>query len=237
MVIQDQKSQIAQSQNKRPITLLQAADREGTAAPSSMGRRQRHAVETRRRLFRCALRLFAVRGYSNVTVEDITDAADVGKGTFFNYFESKDHVLGVMAEIQLGKIGEAISDTGQGRQTIQFVLHRLMARLAEEPGRSLSLARAFISAFLANEGVRTILEHNIQAGLKMIAEVVAAGQERGEIDSRLKKELVARQLLQTCMGTILLWSLTGEPALNLRIEDSFQQFWRAIVLSGQEQKS
>jgi AcrR family transcriptional regulator len=53
----------------------------------------------------------------NVTVEDITEAADVGKGTFFNYFESKDHVLGVMAEIQLGKVAEALALAADGKQT------------------------------------------------------------------------------------------------------------------------
>jgi hypothetical protein len=70
----------------------------------------------------------------------------------------------------------------------------------------------------------------------MIAEIIAAGQERGEIDPSLKKEKVAIQLMQTCMGTVLLWSLDGAPALKTRIEDSFQHFWRAIALSGQEQK-
>ena len=59
----------------------------------NLGRRDRKAAETRLRLFRCAVRLFAERGFTNVTVEDITEAADVGKGTFFNYFESKDHVV------------------------------------------------------------------------------------------------------------------------------------------------
>ena len=91
-----------------------------------MGRRERRAAETRLRLFRCALQLFAERGFSSVTVEDITEAADVGKGTFFNYFESKDHVLGVMAEIQLGKVREAVvAGRAQGKQTIHSVLHRL----------------------------------------------------------------------------------------------------------------
>src|ERR1035441_3181255 len=82
------------------------------------GRRQRRAAETRIRLFHCALELFSKRGFQNVTVEDITQAADVGKGTFFNYFETKDHVLGVMAEIQLGKVGEAVARAAQSKQTI-----------------------------------------------------------------------------------------------------------------------
>ncbi len=55
------------------------------------------------------MQLVAERGLPNVTVEDITEAADVGKGTFFNYFESKDQVLGVMAEIHLGKGRKALA--------------------------------------------------------------------------------------------------------------------------------
>jgi AcrR family transcriptional regulator len=196
------------------------------------GRRERRAAETRLRLFRCALQLFAERGFSNVTVEDITEAADVGKGTFFNYFETKDHVLGVMAEIQLGKVGQAALLAAQGKQTIHSVLHRLVLRLAEEPGRSPSLARAMISSFLASESVRAIIERNMREGRKTAAEIVAAGQVRGEINPRLSKEKVAIQLMQSVMGTILLWSLHGEPALGAWIEDSFQHFWRSVAISG-----
>ena len=125
---------------------------------------------------------------------------------------------------------------GEGKQTIYAVLHQLFIRLAEEPGRSPDLARALISSFLASENVREIMQRNMREGRRMIAEVVATGQKRGEIDPRLKKEKVAMQFLQACMGTVLLWSLHGEPALKVWIEDSFQHFWRAITASGQEQK-
>jgi AcrR family transcriptional regulator len=220
----------------RSALLVRALAPADLADSPGAGRRQRHAAETRLRLFRCALQLIAERGFSSVTVEDITEAADVGKGTFFNYFESKDHVLGVMAEIQLGKVREAISAAGKGKQTIHLVLHRLVRRLVEEPGRSPSLARAFISSFLASEGVRTVIARNMREGRRMIAQVVAAGQERGEIDQRLNKDKIAIQLLQTCISTVLLWSLDGAPALTTRIENSFQHFWRAIALSGLEQE-
>ncbi|MGA3008768.1 MAG: TetR/AcrR family transcriptional regulator [Terracidiphilus sp.] len=201
-----------------------------------MGRRERRAAETRLRLFRCALQLFAARGLANVTVEDITEAADVGKGTFFNYFKSKDHVLGVMAEIQLGKVREALELAEHHGQTTHAVLHHLFHRAAEEPGRSPDLARALISSFLASQAVRKVIKGNMQEGRRMIAEVVAAGQKDGEIDPRLKKEKVATQVLQTFMGTVLLWSLHEKPALDVWMEDSFQHFWRGIAVSGQEQK-
>jgi AcrR family transcriptional regulator len=224
------------SQKKRSKLPAPALVTGGQAKALGAGRRQRRAAETRLRIFRNALQLFAERGFASVTVEEITEAADVGKGTFFNYFESKEHVLGVMAEIQRGKMKEALSAVGKGRQTIYSVLHSLARRLVEEPGRSPSLARAFISSFLAREGVRIIIAHFMREGRKMIAQIVAVGQARGEIDPNLKKDKVAMQLMQACIGTVLLWSLDETPALKVRIEDSFQHFWRGIALSGQEQK-
>jgi len=217
-------------------TLIEVLASENLPHLQGMGRRQRRAAETRLRLFRCALQLFAERGFPNVTLEDITEAADVGKGTFFNYFESKDHVLGVMAEIQLGKVREAVTLAESRKRTIYSVLHRLFLRVAEEPGRSPDLARALISSFLASERVRSLVDRKLREGRKMVAQVVAAGQKRGEIDSRLRKEKVALQLQQTFMGTLLLWSLQGQPALEAWIEGSFQHFWRAIAMPGQGAK-
>lgn len=222
------------SHKNRPI--LTSHPTENLPHLANMDRRQRRAAETRLRLFRCALQLFAQRGFPNVTVEDITQAADVGKGTFFNYFESKEHVLGVMAEIQLGKVREAAALAEHGQQTIQATFHHLFHRAAEEPGRSPDLARALISCFLASEAVRRLIEHNMKEGRRIIAGIVAVGQKRGEIDRRLKKEKVAIQVLQAFMGTVLFWSLHEDPPLDAWIEDSFQHFWRGVTLSGEKQK-
>src|ERR1035441_4488331 len=146
------------------------------AGAGGMGRRQRRAAETRLRLFRCALEPFAQRGFSSVTVEDITEAADVGKGTFFNYFESKDHVLGVMAEIQVAHIEDAIPLVDSGRQKIRTVLHHLARGLAKEPGRSPDLARAVISSFLASEVVRDLIGTRIAEGRRQIAGFIEQGR-------------------------------------------------------------
>ncbi len=196
------------------------------------GRRERRAAETRVKLFRCALALIAEHGLANVTVEDITEAADVGKGTFFNYFPTKEHVLGVMAEIQLGKLREAAARVAAGNEPLHTVLHRLVRRLSEEPGRSPRLARALISSFVGNQSVREILKRKMVEGRKAIAEVVRVGQERGEINPQLKKENVAMQLLQMMLGTVLLWSLHEKPALSQWIENSFDHAWRAITAPG-----
>ena len=135
----------------------------------SMGRRERRAAETRLRLFRCALQLFAERGFPNVTVEDITEAADVGKGTFFNYFESKDHVLGVMAEIQLGKVGEALTLAEAGKQSIRAVLHHLFRALPRSRTQPRPCPRADLLISGERSVFATLIERNMAEGRKMVA--------------------------------------------------------------------
>jgi len=210
-------------------SLIAALDCEELPHMKGMGRRERKAAETRLKLFRCALQLFAERGFPNVTVEDITEAADVGKGTFFNYFAGKDHVLSVMAEIQLGKVRDATESAESGKRSIRSVMHDLFVRVSEEPGRSPELARALLTAFLSST-IRAQLAQNMCDGRRMVGRMVELAQERGEIDSKLKPEQVAVQLQQALLGTLLLWSLRGEPKLQTAVEASFQHFWRAIAV-------
>lgn len=202
--------------------------------PADAGRRQRRAAETRIRLFRAALGLIAERGIDKVTVEDITEAADVGKGTFFNYFPTKEHVLGVMAEIQFAKVHEAAEAALQGDRPMQEVLHQMVVRLAEEPGRSPKMARAFVSSFLASSDVREIIRAAMAEGRRVITALVEQGQKRGEIDARLEPGQAAVHLMQSCMGTLLFWSLHEQPSLSECLEATFQAIWRALAVAGKE---
>jgi mycofactocin system transcriptional regulator len=53
----------------------------------------RPAVTTREELELVALQLFAERGFDSTTVDDVADAAGIGRRTFFRYFASKNDVV------------------------------------------------------------------------------------------------------------------------------------------------
>ena len=61
-----------------------------TTIPS---RRERKKEETRARVLSTAIKLMNERGFDALTVEAIADAADVGKGTIYNYFETKEDIV------------------------------------------------------------------------------------------------------------------------------------------------
>jgi AcrR family transcriptional regulator len=207
-----------------PLTLI------ASESEPPVGRRQRRAAETRVRIFRAATQLIAEHGLANVTVEDITEAADVGKGTFFNYFPTKEHVLGVMAELQSEKIEEAAAAALKGSESIQDILQRMLQRLAGELGRTQGLLASIVSALFASEGVRELIRKALKRNLAIMAKVIDAGQERGEIDTGLDSKVVAVQIVRDCWGTVLMWALLEEGVLADRIDETFQAFWGSIAV-------
>ena len=55
--------------------------------------RERKKASTRERILAAACELFERRGIAAVTVEEIAAAAEVGKGTVYNYFAAKEDIV------------------------------------------------------------------------------------------------------------------------------------------------
>ncbi|WP_425644320.1 TetR/AcrR family transcriptional regulator [Agrobacterium leguminum] len=76
-------------------------------------RRRRSREVTRNKLIAAALTVFARKGIESSTINDITEEADVGFGSFYNYFTSKTEiatcVLKARAE-EVATIGDVIAD-------------------------------------------------------------------------------------------------------------------------------
>ena len=62
------------------------------------GRREAHRRERTKELEDAALRLFLERGLDGVTIDDITQAAGVAKGTFYRYFDDKATLVDALLE-------------------------------------------------------------------------------------------------------------------------------------------
>ena len=177
------------------------------------GRRERRREETRERIFRSALRLFAERGWATVTIEDITEAADVGKGTFFNYFPTKEHIFSAFGRIQVSKIEAATRRARQG-VPVRQVLLELPAQLAEEPGRSPQLVRAILVAVHSSDAVRDLLRDQLLNGQAALGRLLTLGQRQGFVRRDRSPRELARMMQQMAFGTLMMWALVApnEPA-------------------------
>ena len=192
-------------------------------------RRIRRSAELRERLFRAALVLFGKKGYAETTVEDITEAADVGKGTFFNYFPTKEHILMAFGEMQLGKLEAIVRDAKQSDLPMRDVLRMLVLRMTEEPIRNPAIVRALLQANLSSLRVRGNMLRIHDRNRALLGQLIRHGQERGEIRTDLPPEEIAQVWRQTIFGTLLFWSLAGDASLTERIEQSLSVLWTGIA--------
>src|ERR1700742_4963105 len=81
------------------------------AAPAVATREARGARrrrETRSRLLVAALKLMAEKGIEGAAINEITEAADVGFGSFYNHFESKEAIYAALLHWVFQDFAEAM---------------------------------------------------------------------------------------------------------------------------------
>ncbi|MEO6115135.1 MAG: helix-turn-helix domain-containing protein [Pseudolysinimonas sp.] len=96
------------------------------------GLREQKRDRTRRAIVAVAMRLFAEKGFEQTTVTEIAAAAEVGRRTFFHYFDSKDELLFPEADERIGAALEAIASRGERETPAQLLIRALdSARTAD----------------------------------------------------------------------------------------------------------
>jgi AcrR family transcriptional regulator len=183
------------------------------------GRRERRRLEVRERLYRAALSLFAERGYAKTTVEDITEKADVGKGTFFNYFPSKEHVLATFGSERIGIIEAALEEAKKG--PVMPVMRKMAADLAGHCSESAALLRAIYAAHTTCEPVRAELHKRLQISRRLMTEIFQIAQDQGEIRRDIPAAEMARLSQLVLFGVTLAWSVNPHGS----VRDAASEVW------------
>ncbi len=191
-------------------------------------RRERRRIETRERIYRAALRIFAQRGYLETTVEDITEAADVGKGTFFNYFPTKEHVLATYGEERVAAIERALKKVRPPSQCVLAVLKELATDLAGQSSESPDLLRSIFAAHLSSEPVLAELQNRMLRARRLLAEIITLGQQRAEIRRDRPAADLARLSQLVLMGVTISWALNPDSVLRKSAEEVWDLFFPSL---------
>lgn len=85
------------------------------------GRRERKRRQTRERIEAAALTLFLKRGFDGTTIEDITEAADVSKRSFFDYFPSKEEVVFAWQDSFADELTDAVAAQPEEASIVEVI--------------------------------------------------------------------------------------------------------------------
>jgi len=147
-----------------------------------LSRREIKKQETRQRLLEIALGLFRKQGYDATPVEQITQAAGIAKGTFFNYFETKEAILPALAEWRLQQLGQALTPARDMPASPVARIKMALCLVAEDPLTDPLLAQRLFAAMRQKENKRigTVF---IQFLVEQVRLAQAAGEIRAGIDA------------------------------------------------------
>jgi AcrR family transcriptional regulator len=147
-----------------------------------------------------ALRLFGEHGYDATTVKDITDAAGVAKGTFFNYFDTKEAVLPAIAAHRLEQL-EAVLTPEQGAPSSPIARIKLALRLvAEDPLCEKQLAHQLFAAMMHRREVGP--GHALR---DLLTQQVRQAQTVGEIRPELDPLYLAGVIRSLFFQRLAMW--------------------------------
>ena len=172
-------------------------------------------METRERLFRAALDLFARKGFTETTVEDITEAADVGKGTFFNYFPSKEAAIVWPTTLRSARLASDLAGRPAG-ESLADALVEVVAGLYG-PGGQDGLPENWLDEFRALAAAEPALHGEYlkaqAAGERALAGVIA--RRIGAAESDLEPLLLAGVVAAAERAAVLHWFRQAGPSTSL----------------------
>ncbi|HET8988078.1 MAG TPA: TetR/AcrR family transcriptional regulator [Humibacillus sp.] len=143
-----------------------------------IARVDRRKKRTRRQLVDAARRILVSRGTTDVSIQDITDEADVGLGSFYNHFSSKKELFEVAVGEALDEYGQQLDQTSAGMDDPAEVFAlgvRMTARLTRtQPAVARILVQAGEVYLLSDRGLAPRARRDIERGVAAGRFVVAS---------------------------------------------------------------
>jgi len=157
-------------------------------------RRTRKRLATRQSISNAATLLFIERGFDNVTVDEIAEAADVGRMTVFNHFPRKEDMFFDLDEEGRNTVREALRQRDPSVSPIETL--RLLAHsfIAEKRGfvEFTARSRTFIETIEASETLKARAREIGDELAQFISVTLAecTGQEHTDPDAHLAAGLL-----------------------------------------------
>ncbi|MGW6207253.1 TetR/AcrR family transcriptional regulator [Streptomyces sp. NPDC055089] len=188
-----------------------------TAQP--LGRRERNKMRVKNGIYEAALELFTQKGYDQTTVEEITERADVARGTFFNHFQRKEDIIGEWSERRQARLREGLDSEGlesSEGSDIRLTLSHCMSILARITLASPAQTKALLTAWVRAGAPLEEEPHTAH----MFSRFIEAGRENGEIPQDVDPELAGHLLRDVYLGALFRWARkpVGEGDLEAELQ-------------------
>jgi AcrR family transcriptional regulator len=167
-----------------------------------MSLREKKKIETRNKIFEVAGRLFKEKGFENATVDEITREAEIGKGTFFNYYPTKQALLVDFVKQKEELVYDLVRNELKKNTLIQNKIKKVLVLVARSNEKDKELTKLFVFEHLRHYGYE---ERKSSSLNNLIYELLEKGAEKGEVKKSFDRKSAADILTATYFHSLMEW--------------------------------
>jgi AcrR family transcriptional regulator len=195
-----------------------------------LGLRERKKARLRKEIIKTAIRLFRKKGYQNTRIDDIVQVLEISQPTFFRYFPSKDAVLREVGMRGYACIGGHLRSELSSQATTADRVRHLYRSFAEELEADRPLWEAVVLSGAMDPVHSPEMRKHKEAAIRMLRDVLAAGQKKGEITPAFPVAHLAEFMdgMYTTMVRHWAVSVTGPHSLADRLHNAVEFFLRGV---------
>ncbi|MBP6346620.1 TetR/AcrR family transcriptional regulator [Neisseriaceae bacterium CLB008] len=188
---------------------------------------QRAAVKNQ--IYEQAMALFVAHGFEAVTVQQITDACGIAKGTFFNYFARKDDVLRHYGHAQQSLMlpeWETLSQYGSIKNQITHLLVLSLRRFTALGPLMATVVRAFMETTESAQNENVL----IMSFAAQLAELIEDAKKAGTLRSRFESHKIADAVVASYfyLGVSHTFEKQSYAELEGRLRAQIELIWQAV---------
>ena len=175
-------------------------------APAAPGRRERNKQQKRERIVAAARALFADKGFEATTTAEIAARADIGVGTLFLYFASKEELLVRVFREDMDRVADdAFANPPPGGSLLDELVHAYGALIALHE-RDRALARAFAKELMfVGEENRESVAAFVDGLVDRTAARIEHAQRVGVLDPAAPAHAIAENCFRLYIAMLQHW--------------------------------
>ncbi len=169
-------------------------------------------AETKKKLYEIAKKMFAERDYTDVSVEDITDAAGITKGAFYVHFESKDALIAVLIADYAARADtdyRAFLERLPGDMPTSLVLLALTERIADVLIGSIgceNMKKVYQMLLAGTVDTEAVKGHSREL-YTLFHNILEQGIKRRELQSTLPVDVLSQHFVMAIRGISYEWCI------------------------------
>jgi len=170
--------------------------------------------DKRDRILAAAERIFARHGFFAARVTEIAKEAGVADGTIYLYFKSKDDLLISWFEHRMKQVNDELRATIERvppHEQLRAFIKRYLELVHDEPAAAEVLT---IELRQSSKFMKEYENPQFADFLRMLGGLVAAEQERGEIEPSIPSHVAARMIFGILDELALAWVLAKQPSIS-----------------------